>query len=85
MIDLIVPAHKNIYRFYTMNGDVVQSAVEYWCINVMNLTYDDCIFSLPIDTGNKKKYQKYSVTMVKSIVTKKSYKFELGSYIQSQF
>lgn len=79
MLDLIIPQNKNIFRFTTD----VQSALEYFCINVLNLTYEDCIFSGPIYTGSKKKFNKYAVCIVKTKVTKKGYKFELGTKIQN--
>jgi hypothetical protein len=71
MIDLIIPKNKNIFRFTTE----VQSAVEHFCINVLNMTYDDVIFSDPIYTGNQKKFSKFSVCIVKATVFKKRYKF----------
>jgi len=72
MIDLIIPKNKNIFRFTTE----IQSVVEHFCINVLNLTYEDCIFSDPIYTGSKKKFSKFSVCIVKAkILKKKKYKF----------
>ena len=80
MIDLIVPQNKNIFRFTTD----IQSAVEYFCINVLNMTYEDCSFSHPVDTGNKKKYANYSVCIVKTSVHKNGYKFQIGTRIQEE-
>jgi len=84
MIDLIDPLRKTIYRFTTN----VQSAVEFFCIGMLGAHYHEgkggCIFSMPINTGKNKKWSKFSVTMVKTRLTKKHYKFEMGSHIQEE-
>jgi hypothetical protein len=82
MIDLIDPARKTIFRFTTDD----QSAVEFFCVGMLGAHYHEggCIFSLPHNTGKRKKWAKYSVTIVKTKVTKKHVKFEMGSHTQKE-
>lgn len=79
MIDLIDLKRKTIYRFTTD----IQGAVEYFAHNILNDPMrGGTHLSLPTDTGED--YPNYPLTIVKVKVTKKDYKFELGTHIQRE-
>lgn len=81
MIDLIDESRKIIFRFTTNE----QAAVEDFCLMIGHHYHEGgAIFSTPAMTGERKKWRKYAVTMVKTKVTRRGYKFVMGAPIQEE-
>lgn len=87
MLDLIDFKRKVIYRFTTD----IQSAVEHFCVSVIGYHYgkNGAVFSHPADTFGviKRSYEgrkpdKFLVTIVKTTVGKRGYKYEISDHIQ---
>jgi hypothetical protein len=82
MIDLIDDERKIVFRFDTD----VQSAVENFCIEIGHHYSDGgAVFSFPENSfrrGSKRKRKDYLTTYVKTVVTKRGYKFEIGSHLR---
>jgi hypothetical protein len=76
MIIAYVPKLKSNYAF---NTDV-QSAVEYFCGNVLNLSNKD--YFLASIFFPHKTYSKYSTTCIQTKVLKKGYSFKIGTSIK---
>jgi hypothetical protein len=93
MIDLIVPSRCIVYRFIPVqeikstNTTKAHSAVEYFCIAILGYQRNvlskkrAAIFILPQITNTHKKWSKFPVIIVKITLTKKDYKYEMGSHL----
>jgi hypothetical protein len=76
MIDLIDKSRKVIFRFTTDD----QAAVEYFCISIgHHYGVGGAYFS---ESKKTKVPRGYQITMVKTTVTRKSYRFEMGPHLQ---
>ena len=88
MIDLIDVKRKIIYRF---NTDI-QSAVEYFCVAIIGFNYgkDGALFSFDtsqthrVIENNGKRFEHFLTTFVKTKVSKKGYRYEMGSGIEME-
>lgn len=81
MIDLIDESRKIIFRFTTDE----QAAVEKFCLMIgHHYRKGGAIFSTPAMTGERRKWRKYGVTIVKTKITMRGYKYVMGDSVQEE-